>query len=138
MARPPRADEAGAIYHALNRGNVRGTVFHKDEDFEAFERIVGEGRQRYAVELFAYQWMPNHWHMVLRPLEDGAGNGEARPRSLAGPLALHEGSVQRFFGGGCGGIGTLAEVGAQRERVPRRRIFVGLSDDPVAVAVGAG
>jgi putative transposase len=71
MARPKRADVAGSIYHALNRGNGRALVFHKDEDFEAFERILGEGLELYDVELFALQLMPNHWHMVLRPLVDG-------------------------------------------------------------------
>jgi putative transposase len=72
MPRPTRADEAGGIYHALNRGNARSTIFHKDEDYVAFERIISEGLERYDVELFAYQLMPNHWHLVLRPVEDGA------------------------------------------------------------------
>ncbi|MFQ5492294.1 MAG: transposase [Phycisphaerae bacterium] len=71
MPRPPRADEAGAIYHVLNRGNARGTIFHKHGDFEAFERILAEGLERYAVDLLAYQVLPNHWHMVLRPTRDG-------------------------------------------------------------------
>lgn len=71
MPRPPRADEAGALYHALNRGNARGTIFHKDEDYEAFERILAEGLGRYAVRLFAHELMPNHWHLVLQPDVDG-------------------------------------------------------------------
>ena len=62
MARPKRADEAGAIYHALNRGNARAPIFHKDGDFEAFERILGEGLECYRVELFAYQLMPTLAH----------------------------------------------------------------------------
>jgi putative transposase len=61
MARHRRADEAGGIYHALNRGNARARIFHKAEDYEAFERILSEGLQQYEVELFAYQLMPNHW-----------------------------------------------------------------------------
>ena len=43
MPRPPRADIAGEIYHALNRGNGRMTIFHKDADYEAFERVLCEG-----------------------------------------------------------------------------------------------
>ena len=72
IPRPPRADEAGAIYHALNRGNARQPIFLKDDDFEAFERVVAEGQDKYAVDLIAYQWMDNHWHMVLSPHENGA------------------------------------------------------------------
>jgi putative transposase len=72
MPRAPRADEAGAIYHALNRGNQCQKIFHKQEDYEAFERVLFDGLQKYPVDLFAYQWMPNHWHMVLSPRENGA------------------------------------------------------------------
>jgi len=71
MPRPPRADEAGGLYHALNRGNARAAIFRKEADYEAFERIVAEGLDRYAVQLFCYQLMPNHWHLVLRPERDG-------------------------------------------------------------------
>lgn len=71
MPRPRRADEAGALYHALNRGNARRTIFHKDEDYAAFERILAEGLARYTVRLLGYQLMPNHWHLVLGPNVDG-------------------------------------------------------------------
>ncbi len=71
MPRPPRADEAGGLYHALNRGNLRATIFHKDADYDAFERILAEGLERHRLELFSYQLMPNHYHLVLRPLVDG-------------------------------------------------------------------
>ncbi|TWU01092.1 hypothetical protein [Stieleria varia] len=30
MPRPPRADEAGGLYHVLNRGNLQATIFQKD------------------------------------------------------------------------------------------------------------
>ena len=72
MPRPKRADEAGGLYHALNRGNARAAIFHKEGDYEAFERILAEGLDRYEVELLAYQLMPNHWHLVLRSTKDGA------------------------------------------------------------------
>jgi putative transposase len=60
------------IYHVLNRGNGRMRLFHKAGDFEAFERVLGEGLQRYAVELLTYCLMPNHWHLVARPKTDDA------------------------------------------------------------------
>jgi putative transposase len=71
MPRPPRADEAGGLYHALNRGNARAEIFRKDADYEAFERILAEGLERCDVQLFAFQLMPNHWHLVLRPGQRG-------------------------------------------------------------------
>ncbi len=33
MPRQPRDDQAGQIYHALNRGNQRQTIFHKEQNF---------------------------------------------------------------------------------------------------------
>ncbi|TWT92833.1 transposase [Stieleria varia] len=68
MGRAKRADEAGAIYHALNRGNGRATIFHKPEDYDAFERILAQGLERYPCQLLAYQLMPNHWHLVRQLL----------------------------------------------------------------------
>jgi putative transposase len=72
MPRPPRADRAGGLYHALNRGNARTAIFHKDADYAAFEQILGDALARSPVQLFCYQLMPNHWHLVLRPTQDGA------------------------------------------------------------------
>jgi putative transposase len=71
MPRSPRADAAGGLYHALNRGNLRADIFKKERDFAAFEKILLEGLDRYEVELFSYQLMTNHYHLVLRPLVDG-------------------------------------------------------------------
>jgi putative transposase len=71
MPRSPRADEAGGLYHALNRGNLRADIFKKEADYAAFEEILHEGLEIHDVELFCYQLMPNHYHLVLRPLVDG-------------------------------------------------------------------
>ena len=71
MPRSPRADEAGGLYHALNRGNLRADIFKKEADFEAFERILHEALQIHEIELYSYQLMSNHYHLVLRPLVDG-------------------------------------------------------------------
>ena len=71
MGRAPRADIAGGIYHALNRGNARHDIFFKPENFEAFDRIVAEALSKFSFKLIAYQCMKNHWHMVLLPQTDG-------------------------------------------------------------------
>ncbi len=72
MPRPKRADEANCIYHALNRGNAKSSIFKNDADFNAFERILAEGLERYPCQILAYQLMSNHGHFVLRPVENGA------------------------------------------------------------------
>ena len=71
MGRPRRAAEGGVVYHVLNRANARMTIFETDGDYEAFERIIEEAVERFDMRLLAYQVMPNHWHQVVWPREDG-------------------------------------------------------------------
>ncbi len=71
MARSIRGVVGGGYYHVLNRGNGRQRIFHKESDYEAFERVLGEALGRYAgVTLLAYCLMPNHWHLILHPRGD--------------------------------------------------------------------
>lgn len=72
MPRTARAIEANMVYHVLNRGNGRMRLFHKPDDYQAFENVLAEGLERYAVELLTYCLMPNHWHLVVRPKTDNA------------------------------------------------------------------
>ncbi len=71
MGRALRAAAGGLIYHALNRANGRRTLFDKPADYEAFERVLAEGQAEHPVPLLAYCVMPNHWHLVLAPEQDG-------------------------------------------------------------------
>jgi putative transposase len=71
MARGLRASPGGYVYHVLNRANGRLRIFGKAGDFEAFEAIVAEAVERYPVDVCGYCIMGNHWHMLLRPGEDG-------------------------------------------------------------------
>jgi putative transposase len=78
MPRNERMIEAGVVYHVLNRGNGRMCLFHKQEDFDAFERVLAEALERYAVDLLTYSLMGNHWHLVVRPRRDEALSGLMR------------------------------------------------------------
>ncbi|WP_406698303.1 transposase [Singulisphaera sp. Ch08] len=71
MPRTARASSAGYCYHVLNRGNARATVFHKDADYDAFLEMMAEASIRMPMRLIAYCLMPNHFHMVLWPRDDG-------------------------------------------------------------------
>ena len=71
MGRLPRAAEGGLIYHALNRANARLTIFEGAEDYDAFLGVLSEAVARYGTRLLAYCVMPNHFHLMLWPREDG-------------------------------------------------------------------
>jgi putative transposase len=98
MPRQRRADEAGMIYHALNRGNRRQVIFHKDEDYEAFIRVLAEALAKYAVEIFAFTLMPNHWHLVLRPARDGQMGSFLRWVTATHTLRYHAHYHTRGYG----------------------------------------
>jgi hypothetical protein len=69
--RPKRAAIGGLIYHVLNRANARMTIFYKQDDYEAFERTLEEAVERTGTRLLSYCLMPNHWHLVVNPVQDG-------------------------------------------------------------------
>ena len=70
MARTPRSAVGNMIYHVLNRANRRERIFRKEKDYEAFERILEEGMDKYPMRILAYCLMPNHWHFVMYPEHD--------------------------------------------------------------------
>lgn len=71
MPRVARVAPAGFVYHALNRGVARLALFEKDGDFDAFERVLLEALEVRPIRLLGYCLMPNHWHFVLWPRNDG-------------------------------------------------------------------
>jgi putative transposase len=58
-------------YHVLNRGNGRAEVFHKDGDYAAFLDLMVEANERLPLRILGYVLMPNHFHLVLWPRDDG-------------------------------------------------------------------
>jgi putative transposase len=55
----------------LNRANGRATIFETPNDYRAFEQVLLEAHDRQDMRILAYCVMPNHWHMVLWPRQDG-------------------------------------------------------------------
>ncbi len=59
------------VFHVLNRGNERRSLFARPQDFDAFVRVLAEAMTHVPIDLLAYCVMPNHWHLVVRPRADG-------------------------------------------------------------------
>ena len=66
MARPLRVEHAGALYHVMNRGNRRETVFRRQADHELFLDRLGEACATHRVRVVSYCLMPNHFHLFVR------------------------------------------------------------------------
>lgn len=72
MPRALRVDIGDQLYHVLNRANARAQIFDDAKDYRLFEKLLTVGIEEYPIKLYAYCLMPNHWHLVLSPREDGA------------------------------------------------------------------
>ena len=66
MARSWRIEYEGAFYHLLSRGNEQRDIFIDDNDRRMFLDTVGEMAERFAIDIFAYVLMNNHYHLLVR------------------------------------------------------------------------
>ena len=71
MPRRQMAGTAGFVFHVMNRAARRQTLFRDATDYRRFLRAFAHVHDRAPVDLFAFCLMPNHFHFVLRPSEDG-------------------------------------------------------------------
>ena len=94
MPRTARAASGGVCYHVLNRGNGRAEVFHKDEDYAAFVKLLVEAHDRVPMRLLSYCLMPNHFHLILWPRENGDLS-----RWMQWLLTSHVRRYHRHYGG---------------------------------------
>jgi putative transposase len=69
MPRPLRPIADGLIYHVINRGNNRQTVFETEDDCLAFLKAIADLKERMVFDLYGYCLMSNHIHALIRPRE---------------------------------------------------------------------
>lgn len=65
MPRKPRIEYAGAVYHAMNRGDQGDQIFKDKLDYENFLSVLGECCKKSGWVVHAYVLMPNHFHILL-------------------------------------------------------------------------
>ena len=71
MPRTARAAPGGVCTHVINRGNAGNRVFHDATDYRAFLDALTAACVQRSMRILAYCLMPNHFHLVLWPLENG-------------------------------------------------------------------
>jgi putative transposase len=65
MARRPRLQISGAIYHVMSRGNRKLPIYDDAIDHQGFLDIVGIAAERYEVRVLADVEMSNYYHLVV-------------------------------------------------------------------------
>jgi hypothetical protein len=77
MARRPRLQFAGAVYHVMARGNRKSTIFNDDADRSEFFQVVGAAVASYELRMRALCLKGNHYHFILETPATGRGAATA-------------------------------------------------------------
>ena len=98
MARKPRLESAGAIYHVLSRGNYRKELF-EEGSAKRFEKTLFEVCRKCEWFLHAYVIMSNHYHLTVETPEGETWSrecGGCRVRSASASMPCAK-SADMFF-----------------------------------------
>ncbi len=72
MARLPRLIVPGYPHHVIQRGVDRQPIVRTAADYEALRGFIAEEARAAGVALHAYVLMPNHFHLLVTPAQEGA------------------------------------------------------------------
>ena len=67
MPRKPRFIIPGYPQHVVQRGNNRQPVFHCEQDYRFFLKLLRQGCKDYGCSIHAYVLMTNHFHLLITP-----------------------------------------------------------------------
>ncbi len=71
MPRIARVDVGGEIFHVINRANGGMQIFNSPTEYRLFENLMVDAKEMTDMRILAYVIMPNHWHLLLQPVNDG-------------------------------------------------------------------
>ena len=71
MPRRPRLAAGDLAYHVLNRRVGRLPLFETPAEYAAFEKVLADAHAATRIRIPVYCLMPNHWHLLLWPRQDG-------------------------------------------------------------------
>lgn len=75
MARRPRLEYAGAVYHVMDRGDRGEDIFADHEDRQRFLRTLGQACERTGWRVHSFVLMRNHYHLLLETPEPNLTRG---------------------------------------------------------------
>ena len=70
MPRQPRLKSDIAIYHVMQRGINKQTIFFDDDDCCTYLQFLQECKEKSGFELYAYCLMGNHIHLLIRETKE--------------------------------------------------------------------
>ena len=74
MARKPRVEVPGGLYHIVTRGNDRRDIFHSSDDYQKLLDLLAKQKAKTGFFLYAYCLMTNHLHLLIERQAETIGN----------------------------------------------------------------
>ncbi len=65
MARKPRIEIEGGLYHLIVRGNHKEDIFLEERDYRKFLELLQKYYKKFDFALYAYVLMRNHFHLLV-------------------------------------------------------------------------
>ncbi len=72
MGRETRINLPGCIYHVINRGNNKQSLFKEEKDYTRYTELLDSYKERYGFKLYCYVLMNNHVHLLMEVGEKGS------------------------------------------------------------------
>ncbi len=66
MPRHARSHSATNVYHFITRGTNKKKIFHEENDFNAYKKLLLEYKERFNIQIYHYCLMSNHAHLLVR------------------------------------------------------------------------
>jgi putative transposase len=88
MQRKSRIDTAGALHHVIGRGINRQDIFADNKDYSAFMDRLGDLLIETRTSCYAWAFIPNHFHLLLRTGNAPISVIMKRPLKVAGEATL--------------------------------------------------
>lgn len=67
MGRPQRIQSEQILFHVINRGNAKQTLFYDDADRRYILELLRRYKFKYGVRVYHYVLMNNHIHLLIEP-----------------------------------------------------------------------
>ena len=87
MSRGSREYSELGIYHIMFRGVNKQNIFEEDFDFKVMSDYIKELKKKFSFEIYAYCFMTNHVHLVLK--ENNMGDISLIMKNLLTKYALY-------------------------------------------------
>lgn len=93
-----RLQPSGVLFHVMNRGNNKNTIFHDSPDFVAYLELLHFYKTALSVKIYHYVLMPNHVHLLIETM---------KPNTLSRFMQSVTSGYARYYRKKYGGVGHV-------------------------------